>query len=110
MDAWTRIAAPFDPAQSPRHRAPGLSPLVSRLVHPDADSGRRRIRQMLLQLPDERLRAGLGLSDADIAALRSGRREIAARVPAAAVAAAGPRVPAAPRRPWHDTRSAIAGA
>ena len=71
MDAW-KLSHPFrDASLQAMPACPLRSPLVSRLVQPGIDSGRRRIRLLLAQISDERLRVGLGLSDADIAALRT---------------------------------------
>jgi len=56
----------------PPHRAPSLptSALVTRLIRPGIDSAKRRIRARLLLLSDAHLQSGLGLSKADIGALR----------------------------------------
>ncbi len=62
---------PIAPPSSLGPVGPVHSALVLRLIEPGIDSGRRRIRRLLIQLPDARLRAGLGLSDADVAALRA---------------------------------------
>lgn len=110
MDTSTQFAAIAESAQPCWPRTPALSPLVRRLIHPQADSGRRRLRHMLTQLPDERLRIGLGLSDTDIVALRSGRTENTAAVAAAAASTpAKRRVPAAARRS-HDSRTSPSSA
>lgn len=111
MNASTQFTPTSASAQPPSPRTSPASPLVRRLIQPDADSGRRRIRHLLLQLPDERLRSGLGLSDADIAVLRSSCWDSAARVrTAAAVPTVGPRLPPVEARPpWRDTCDAIVG-
>jgi len=70
MDAWNQDAAAPALVRRPSPARPACSPLVNRLIQPDIDPGRFRIRQLLVQLPDERLRTGLGLSDKDIALLR----------------------------------------
>jgi hypothetical protein len=60
--------------------SPPRSALVTRLAQPGIDPAKRRIRAGLLLLSDAQLQAGLGLSEADIAALRAAGREDAPAV------------------------------
>jgi hypothetical protein len=71
VDAFKPYRPACTPSRGPTPSAPVRSPLVARLIQPGIDSGRRRIRMLLSQLPDASLRSGLGLSDADVAALRA---------------------------------------
>jgi len=58
-----------------RAASPPRSALVTRLARPGIDPAKRRIREKLLLLSDAQLHAGLGLSEADIAALRAAGRD-----------------------------------
>jgi hypothetical protein len=72
MAAWIDTTPGFnEPRRGASAAAAARSPLVARLVQPGLDPARRRLRTLLLRLPDVRLRLGLGLSDADVAALRA---------------------------------------
>ncbi len=87
MDACKPYRPSYTPPRSATPGAPPSSPLVARLIQPGIDSGRRRIRMLLVQLPDASLRSGLGLSDADVAALRAASLADLAASGAAATAA-----------------------
>ena len=109
MDAWNQVAAASALVRRPSPARPACSPLVNRLIQPDIDPGRFRIRQLLVQLPDERLRTGLGLSDKDIALLRmacllcnSGR---AGTPRAAAAGAKAPGATPTAERPAHESQA-----
>jgi hypothetical protein len=118
IDTTTALVGAF---RRPSPPSPPRSALVARLSRPGLDPARRRLRALLLRLPDERLRQGLGLSDADVAALRAAGlgdlqgpggdlaapgREAATVTPgrsaaAAAAAAADAALSAAPPDPWR---------
>jgi hypothetical protein len=109
MDAWNQDAAAPAPVRRPSPARHACSPLVNRLIQPDIDPGRFRIRHLLVQMPNERLRTGLGLSDEDIALLRlacllgNSRRAGAAR--AAATGASATRAAPAAARPAHEVQA-----
>lgn len=86
VNAWTPHPIESSRPQPAARGEPQRSPIVARLIQPGVDSGKRRIRQCLVQLPDHQLRAGLGLSDADIAALRVAALPDLAAAAASAVA------------------------
>jgi hypothetical protein len=65
--------APTPPSQWAE--SPLRSALVGRLVRPGIDPAKRRIRARLLLLSDAQLQAGLGLSEADVDALRAAGRD-----------------------------------
>jgi hypothetical protein len=65
---------------SERAASPPRSALVARLARPGVDPAKRRIRARLLLLSDARLQAGLGLSKADVDALRAAGRDDAEAV------------------------------
>ena len=50
------------------------SSLVRRLVCAQDDPGKERIRMWLIDLDDAQLRSGLGLTEEDIAVLRTGTK------------------------------------
>lgn len=68
IDTTTALVGAF---RRPSPARLSRSALAARLSQPGLDPARRRLRALLLRLPDERLRQGLGLSDADVAALRA---------------------------------------
>jgi len=75
-----KIQAPAPQPASAWAASPPRSALVTRLTQPAIDPAKRRIRAGLLLLSDAQLQAGLGLSVADIAALRVAGRDDATAV------------------------------
>lgn len=52
------------------------SSLVKRLITARDDPGKRRIRDCLLRLSDQDLKTKLGMTDADVRALRTGEPDL----------------------------------
>jgi hypothetical protein len=98
-------------------RAPATSSLVRRLVQAQHDSVKRRARQWLVSMDDQRL-LNFGLTAEDIAVLRAGQASIGADLrPLPAEVGGAAQRPAGARRPWSrpyglrtkPTRAAPAG-